>query len=77
MGVFSICSPVRPNPIGLSVLEVIEREGSRIHVKGIDMINGTPILDIKPYVVSKHDCPSCGPFAKRPLAPDFGDRLKF
>lgn len=49
-GVFSICSPVRPNPIGMSVLEVLERKGNVIHVKGIDMIDGTPILDIKPAV---------------------------
>ena len=47
-GVFSTRSPVRPNPIGVSQVEVIEVEGSRIHVKGLDMIDGTPILDIKP-----------------------------
>ena len=50
LGVFSICSPRRPNPIGLSVLEVLKVEGSVIHVKGIDMFDGTPILDIKPDV---------------------------
>lgn len=50
LGVFSICSPRRPNPIGLSVLEVLKVEGSVIHVKGIDMYDGTPILDIKPDV---------------------------
>lgn len=49
-GVFSICSPIRPNPIGMSVLDVIGIEGSIIHVKGIDMIDGTPVLDIKPVV---------------------------
>lgn len=49
-GVFSICSPVRPNPIGMSVLEVAGIEGNVIRVKGIDMIDGTPILDIKPAV---------------------------
>ncbi|MCK8601153.1 tRNA (N6-threonylcarbamoyladenosine(37)-N6)-methyltransferase TrmO [Desulfoferrobacter suflitae] len=51
MGVFSICSPHRPNPIGLSVLEVLDVEGSVLHVKGIDMYDGTPILDIKPLVL--------------------------
>lgn len=51
MGVFSICSPHRPNPIGLSVLEVLHVEGSVLHVKGIDMYDGTPILDIKPLVL--------------------------
>lgn len=49
MGVFSICSPVRPNAIGMSVLEVIAVEGNLIGVKGLDMIDGTPVLDIKPF----------------------------
>jgi tRNA-Thr(GGU) m(6)t(6)A37 methyltransferase TsaA len=53
IGVFSICSPRRPNPIGLSVLEVLGVEGARIHVKGIDTFDGTPILDIKPFVVKE------------------------
>jgi tRNA-Thr(GGU) m(6)t(6)A37 methyltransferase TsaA len=57
-GVFSICSPVRPNPIGLSVLEVISRQGSQIQVRGMDMIDGTPILDIKPWITGEADCPS-------------------
>ncbi len=48
-GVFSICSPKRPNPIGMSVLEVLGREGAAIAVKGLDMLDGTPVLDIKPY----------------------------
>ena len=48
MGVFSTHSPVRPNPIGLSILEVLRVEGNTIYVKGLDMLNGTPILDIKP-----------------------------
>ena len=48
LGVFSTCSPIRPNPIGMSVLEVLGIEGNIIHVKGLDMLDGTPILDIKP-----------------------------
>jgi tRNA-Thr(GGU) m(6)t(6)A37 methyltransferase TsaA len=48
MGVFSTHSPVRPNPIGLSVLKVLKVEGNIIQVKGLDMVDGTPILDIKP-----------------------------
>jgi len=48
MGVFSTHSPFRPNPIGLSVLEVIGVDGNVIHVKGLDMLDKTPILDIKP-----------------------------
>ena len=49
-GVFSLCSPIRPNPIGMSVLEVLGVERNRIHVKRVDMLDGTPILDIKPYI---------------------------
>ena len=50
MGVFSLCSPVRPNPIGLSVLDVVSVKGAHVDVRGLDMLDGTPILDIKPYV---------------------------
>jgi tRNA-Thr(GGU) m(6)t(6)A37 methyltransferase TsaA len=60
-GVFSICSPIRPNPIGLSVVEVLERRKSTIHVKGLDMEDGTPILDIKPHV--DENVPAPGPAA--------------
>lgn len=49
-GVFSICSPFRPNPLGLSVLEVLEVQEHVISVKGIDMLDNTPILDIKPHI---------------------------
>ena len=49
-GVFSTCSPVRPNPIGLSVLEVLGISGASIDVKRLDMLDGTPVLDIKPHV---------------------------
>ncbi|MGA8849066.1 MAG: tRNA (N6-threonylcarbamoyladenosine(37)-N6)-methyltransferase TrmO [Dehalococcoidia bacterium] len=50
MGVFSTHSPIRPNPIGLSLLEVLRVDDNVIHVKGLDMLNGTPVLDIKPQV---------------------------
>jgi len=50
MGVFSICSPVRPNPIGMSVLEVLRTRGASIDVRRLDMLDGTPILDIKPHI---------------------------
>jgi tRNA-Thr(GGU) m(6)t(6)A37 methyltransferase TsaA len=48
-GVFSICSPVRPNPIGHSVVEVLAVQDGLLRVRGLDMLDGTPILDIKPY----------------------------
>ncbi len=59
LGVFSICSPRRPNPIGLSVLEVLAVKGGEIRVKGLDMFDKTPILDIKPHIEGQRDCPSC------------------
>jgi len=55
LGVFSTCSPIRPNPIGMSVLKVLGIEGNTIYVKGLDMIDGTPILDIKPLTGLKRD----------------------
>lgn len=58
LGVFSICSPIRPNPIGMSVLEVLGTEGNIIHVKGLDILDGTPILDIKPHIEDETSCPS-------------------
>lgn len=60
VGVFSTCSPVRPNPIGLSVLKVLEVDGNRLRVRGLDMHDQTPILDIKPYITAKENCPSYG-----------------
>lgn len=54
-GVFATRSPRRPNPIGLTVVELLRREGRRLHVRGIDMLDGTPILDIKPYLSSVPD----------------------
>ena len=51
-GVFATRSPRRPNPIGLTVVELLGRDGSRLRVRGVDMLDGTPILDIKPYLSS-------------------------
>jgi tRNA-Thr(GGU) m(6)t(6)A37 methyltransferase TsaA len=51
-GVFATRSPRRPNPIGLTAVELLRREGARLHVRGVDMLDGTPILDIKPYLSS-------------------------
>jgi len=49
-GVFATRSPARPNHIGLSVLKLIKAEGNIIKFSGVDMLDGTPIIDIKPYV---------------------------
>ncbi len=51
-GVFATRSPRRPNPIGLTVVELLRREGRRLRVRGVDMLDGTPILDLKPYLSS-------------------------
>ena len=51
-GVFATRSPRRPNPIGLTVVELLGREGPLLHVRGLDMLDGTPIIDIKPYLSS-------------------------
>lgn len=49
-GVFSTRSPRRPNPIGLTVVRLLRREGPRLFVRGVDMLDGTPFLDLKPYL---------------------------
>ncbi len=51
-GVFATRSPRRPNPIGLTVVSLLRRENERLYVRGVDMLDGTPILDIKPYLSS-------------------------
>ena len=49
-GVFATRAPKRPNPIGLSVVRLVKMEGVDLHVEDVDMVDGTPLLDIKPYV---------------------------
>ena len=49
-GVFSLRSPARPNPIGLTLVEVLGVRENRIEVKGLEVLDGTPVLDIKPHV---------------------------
>ncbi|MGH8309933.1 MAG: tRNA (N6-threonylcarbamoyladenosine(37)-N6)-methyltransferase TrmO [Steroidobacteraceae bacterium] len=51
-GVFASRSPRRPNPLGLTVVELVRRDGPRLHVRGVDMLDGTPVLDLKPYLTS-------------------------
>jgi len=51
-GVFATRSPRRPSPIGLTVVQLLRRDGRRLHVRGVDMLDGTPVLDIKPYLSS-------------------------
>jgi tRNA (adenine37-N6)-methyltransferase len=49
-GVFATRSPRRPNPIGLTVVQLLGRDGMQLRVRGVDMLDGTPILDLKPYL---------------------------
>lgn len=49
-GVFATRAPTRPNPIGLSILKLTRIEGTVLTVEGVDILDGTPLLDIKPYV---------------------------
>ena len=47
--VFATRAPCRPNPIGLSIVKLVRREGNVLHLDGVDVLDGTPLLDIKPY----------------------------
>ncbi len=49
VGLFATRTPRRPNPIGLAVVELLERQGAKLVVQGLDAYNGTPVLDLKPY----------------------------
>src|SRR5262245_8788973 len=51
-GVFATRSPRRPNPLALTVVELLRRDGRVLHVRGVDMLDGTPVLDLKPYLSS-------------------------
>lgn len=54
-GVFATRSPRRPNPVGLTVVQLIGCDGPRLRVSGVDMLDGTPVLDIKPYLSNVPD----------------------
>jgi len=51
-GVFATRSPRRPNPLGLTVVRLVRREGARLFVRGVDMLDATPFVDLKPYLSS-------------------------
>jgi len=63
-GTFALRSPVRPNPIAIAAVEIVGMEGVTLSVRGVDCIDGTPLLDIKPYFASTDSFPG----AKRPKA---------
>lgn len=51
-GVFATRSPKRPNPLALTVVELLGRDGATLRVRGVDMLDGSPIVDLKPYLSS-------------------------
>ena len=61
-GVFALRSPVRPNPIGVSVVELVSVDGTKLTIRNIDCVDGTPLIDIKPYFASTDSIPE----ARRP-----------
>ena len=61
-GVFALRTPVRPNPIGLAVVELLNVEGTKLKIRNIDCVDGTPLIDIKPYFSTIDSVPD----AKRP-----------
>jgi tRNA-Thr(GGU) m(6)t(6)A37 methyltransferase TsaA len=81
-GLFATRSPDRPNPLGLSAVQLVRIEGLSLHVRGVDLLDGTPILDIKPYLPYADAFPTSRAgwideiatdelqFAKRPLKPE-------
>ncbi|MBN2345253.1 MAG: tRNA (N6-threonylcarbamoyladenosine(37)-N6)-methyltransferase TrmO [Candidatus Aminicenantes bacterium] len=48
-GVFATRAPCRPNPLGLSIVRLLQRDGPVLHIEGVDILDGTPLFDIKPY----------------------------
>ena len=76
IGVFASRSNFRPNPIGLSVVELQKIEGTRLHLGGGDFLDGTPVLDIKPYIPYADSIPDAsGAFAA--TAPEPGNQVEF
>ena len=49
-GIFATRAPTRPNPIGLSIVKLLRIEGNTLHVENVDILDGTPLLDLKPYI---------------------------
>jgi tRNA-Thr(GGU) m(6)t(6)A37 methyltransferase TsaA len=61
IGLFASRSPHRPSPIGLSLARLVKIEGATVHLAGIDLVDGTPILDIKPYIPEWDSVPHATP----------------
>ncbi|KOB68088.1 Nef-associated protein 1 [Operophtera brumata] len=74
-GVFSTRSPHRPCPIGLSLVKITRIEGNKIHFLGVDMVNGTPVLDVKPYIPQYDHPSSIGDLSDRPPTEGTADEV--
>lgn len=67
-GIFATCSPARPNPILLTAVKLIERNGNILKVQGLEAIDGSPVIDVKPYVQSYHA-------AENPKVPEWIEKI--
>ena len=63
-GIFATCSPARPNPVLVSAVRLLQRDGNILKVKGLEAVNGSPIVDIKPYSQNYYS-------AKNPTVPEW------
>ncbi len=81
VGVFATRSPHRPNPIGLSLVQIEKIEGRRIFISGLDLIDGTPVLDLKPYLPSVESLPEAtegwsGPLASKSVSIEWSEQAR-
>lgn len=60
VGIFSTCSPARPNPVLVIAVRLLERAGLTLRVRGLDAVDGSPVVDIKPYLPSYYSVPDAG-----------------
>ena len=77
-GVFATRAPSRPNSIAFSAVKLIRRQGNQLVIQGVDMIDGSPLLDLKPYIHSidsRPDCKRDGWIAKRRMDRTADDRF--
>ena len=68
-GIFATCSPARPNPVLVTVVRLLERDKNILKVQGLEAIDGSPVIDIKPYVRGYHD-------AEKPNAPEWMENIR-
>lgn len=67
-GIFATCSPARPNPVLVTAVKLLERNGNILKVQGLEAVDGTPVIDIKPYVQGYHG-------AENPATPEWMEKI--